>query len=297
MKLTAEQERMVHAFLLESGQAVKALSPAAQAQTLSHVRKRLRSELQQLPQERVEDDQLFQLLDRLRVTGTGWQRPPRETPKAEPAVVVRGEGARVQRGGDAAAARQTHRKRHQPLSSSRREWLGVCLSLSERFGFAPQAWRVVFVVAGLLTGPVALLIYLGLYAEQYHDAGGEAPRIDRARMGRVVGGAGAALIGMFVLTGAGLWAVDAVYERILHRPLTPGVWGNFRDNFALTFVGAAVAFLPFAVLTSLPLANGWDETLIKVLKAGYALFAFLLCLGFASYLAGALIEAARAWAG
>lgn len=287
---------MVHAFLRESGRAVQTLSPAAQAQTLSQVRRQLRDELRRLPEERVEDEELSDLLNRLRATtsrkesANGLETVPANR-DVEPGVPHGGRAPQ-----QAEERTEVRRKSRHPFASSRREWLGVCLGLAEQSGLSPVALRAGFLVGGILTGPLAVLVYLGLYLAEYRRTREDVPPIDRARVGRLVGGTAAVLGALLGVTAAGLWAVDFAYVRVLDQALDPGVWGNFRDNFPMVSMGAALVFLPVAGVASLPLANDWDETLAKVIRAALALFALLLALGFASYLAGALITAAQTWA-
>lgn len=178
-----------------------------------------------------------------------------------------------------------------PLASSRRTWLGVCLSLARKTGIAVRWIRLGFVAAGVVTGPLALLVYLGIYADLYaSDKDRGAPNVDRRQLLTAIGGSAAAVLTLYaaslVLHFALAWGfVRLTGEAFLLGPLG---WMQVWQHFLV--VAALLICLPFSALSGLPVPHAWAGTLRKVAMALVGIYAVILCFGLASTLVAILLR-------
>ena len=162
-----------------------------------------------------------------------------------------------------------------------RVWLGVCAEAAERMEASPLAVRVVAVAAGVITGPLAVFLYIGLYAFfQLNGPRPLTPPVDKTRLAVRAGGALLAAVALNVLCGYAIQLIYHLHERFLNRPV-PGLgeWG-----------WALVVCVPLAALSGLPLARAWDHSLKRVWQAGLALYAMALSFGLAAMLVGIILD-------
>lgn len=176
------------------------------------------------------------------------------------------------------------------LSTGDRRWLGVCGGVGEHFGLNVKLVRFIAFCLGLMTGPVMLIVYLAVYFEMYLTADSEdIPRIDKLKLVKLVLGALAAASAFYAATRGVLALMTYAYMRFMEKsePFL-GKWGWLEANATWLFLGVLCVLMPIALLSGLPLATGWDHTGKRVVQAGLALYALVLCLGIASALAGVI---------
>ena len=75
-----------------------------------------------------------------------------------------------------------------------------------------------------------------------------------------------------------------------HTSITLGKWGWFEAKGASIFICVSLIVAPMAILSGLPMANGWDETFRKIVKAVIAIYAVVLSFGLASNLVGIIFQ-------
>jgi len=294
MKFTAHQEDMLGLYLRESGNTVKNLPPPAQIHSLKQARRRLYDELVNLRCETVEDADLSSLLERLRVSPSGWQKPPglwevRSAASSERTGAPGGQGLQIL-GESQAIGRERPAQVERAPQLDRHRLLGVCTALSERLAFPVLHVRAAFLVAGVLTGPFALLLYLGIYFEAYISEGrADKQRIALFQLAKTNG----KIVGLLALLYAGTEGLlvlgNALYSGLASSPFGVGVWGRFADYNTPLFLGALLALVPVATLGALPLPERARTVINQVMSYGIAMYAIALCLGIASYLTGILL--------
>jgi phage shock protein PspC (stress-responsive transcriptional regulator) len=197
-----------------------------------------------------------------------------------------------------AAAAQTRRIVKEPalLDTDDPRWLGVCGGLSEPLGgIDPFALRALALILGILTGPLAVLIYLVLYAFMYHGSPeGTVPRVEPVRL--VKAAAYPFIIGVCIAVAVkGLFALlYYAYARFVDASALqlPG-WDWLTTYHGDYFFLMCIVVLPFAVLGGLPLAGAWADTLRKIAHALLSLYVLVLCLGTASLITGMIIRVAE----
>ncbi|HEO71162.1 MAG TPA: PspC domain-containing protein [Candidatus Hydrogenedentes bacterium] len=171
------------------------------------------------------------------------------------------------------------------------QWLGICSHFARRFGADPSVVRLVAVLLGLLTGPVAVLLYLAAYFEVYVTSEPEAlPRIEPGKLAKYVIGTLAAATGLHA-------GARFVYAMMTHAycaytgEVAPvlGKWDWLDVHAQGLFVGVLIVFAPLATVGGLPVANNWDATLKRAIQAGLAVYALVLCAGLGAALAGHLL--------
>ena len=296
MRLTERQQNMVTVFLKESGETVRRLTPEAQAQAISQVKTRLKNDLNRMGDRALQDEEVAEVLMQCRVTSTGWQHPTR--PKSAPASTPDPPApAKVEESPpgevEPVAVRAEPRTVTHPDG-----WLQVCRSLSSRYGYDVRIVRTAFVVFGILTGPVALITYLGLFFEQYFGSRGKrSVRIDKDRVVRTAAKAVLVTAALYASAFGLLWAAEWSYLRFVSNDWSIGGWGWLLRYQHIQFFFVLVTLTPVAVLSAMPLPNQWDRTLDRCVRAGWVLYAAFLCTGIAAALAGSILGILTDFAG
>lgn len=302
MKFTEHQEVMLGLYLRESSNTVKDLPPLAQIQSLKQARQRLYEELLNLRCATLEDDDLTSLLERLRVSPSGWQKPSgiwEVHTAASPGLsgARDGQGLLLLHESQASKAERPAQAAG-PLESDERRWLGVCIELSERLVTPLLHVRAAFLAAGLLTGPFALLLYLGLYFEIYiSDGSPQAQRIAPRKLARAIGGVVALLTVLYAGTAGLVVLGNSLYAGLVSSPLGLGAWARSADYNTPLFLIALLVLAPIATLGALPLPEQARASIQKGLTFGISIYAIMLCLGIASHLTGILLGIANGYSG
>lgn len=317
MKLSERQVRIVNAFLRECAADTRGGPEAARTQTVTRIRRQLRDELAQRDDTALRDDELIRLLNRIQFPDRAamadaavQSRPPDAPPATNgnsafvPAIAPASIEVAPPPESKAAPAQTPSKPQRAvrlpsgPLASSQRVWLGECIALAEQIDQPIGRVRVAFLVAGLLTGPIAVIAYLAGYATSYlgkHGPG--APIADPRRVLRSVSEPAAILAVMALVFSGGRWAIDRVFEMVVGNLPDLGQWESLTGSVGSLLFAAAAATLPIAALAGLPVAPPWDVNLPRLVRIALACVAGILALGLASYLAGALIDAAQNWSG
>lgn len=182
-----------------------------------------------------------------------------------------------------------------------RVWLGVCSNLAARLGIETWMVRAAGIASALtlLLLPLAIIAYIGLYLEMRWSAGkGVTEEIDAMRVG---GRAGLTLVIALTVHWGSRYFLRLVYyahETYLRKSVPAlGEWGYLSYRQEEYFFYAMAFCLPLAVLSALPLANGWDQTLKRVSQAGLALYGIAVSLGVASVLVGIILDLVREFTG
>lgn len=171
-------------------------------------------------------------------------------------------------------------------------WLGVCAHWADQLGIPVAGLRALCVVTGLFTGPLAVSAYITAYAVRWWGLPKETrPPIAWPRIGWNVFTAFAIAI---LLARAGsffLWAVDTGYERLFDDTIPSlGSWGWIKGSAPGYYTLAIMCSIPLAILSGLPLANGWDYSIKRLYLAILTLYGVMLSYGAASYIVGIALQ-------
>ncbi len=179
-----------------------------------------------------------------------------------------------------------------PESSPNRRWLGVCFWMSEQSGLPPWAVRLMALMLGLATGPLALTVYAGVWF--WLRATGALPAGGRLRPVRL-----AWRLAVTVLVSVALYlGAEYAYKGLVFAMITwakrpvpeTGPWGWYLQEQGTLVFWTLLLCLPVALLGGLPMAGGWDRTLRRVSQALLALYAVAVCFGLASAIAGIILQ-------
>ena len=296
MRLTERQQNMVSVFLKQSGEIVRRLSPEAQAQAITQVKTRLKNDLNGMGDRVLEDEEVAAVLERCRVTPTGWQHPTRPQQPAPASIPGNPAPSRV----DESSSGEVEPARHRPPPPTVAQpdgWLHVCRSLAERRGYDVRIVRAAFVAFGILTGPVALIAYLGLFFEHYFGSGGKRSiRMDEDRVLRTAAKAVLVTAALYASAYGVLRAAEWSYIRFVSNDWSIGGWDWLSRYQHIQFFCVLITLTPVAVLSAMPLPNQWDRTLERCVRAGWVLYAAFLCTGIAAALAGSILGILRDFA-
>ncbi|HNR30572.1 MAG TPA: PspC domain-containing protein [Candidatus Hydrogenedentes bacterium] len=287
MKLTQQQGALVTNYLRDVASALdEKLSSEAREEALARLRADLYRALEGTGRDRISDAEVEAALGRF--------GPPKEQ-----ALALSGQGfdTRVL------------------LPEGDRIWLGVCAGIAARLGVEPWVLRVIgavlclagpvlslltiasvrdwsSVTIGLFTISLALVTYLLLFAYLRIVSGPRA--LPPVRIFPILVNSAVTLIIAVALHLGVAYLLDLLryaHETFLKRPFPMiGSWGWIEQQAGGMLFWALACCLPLAVLGSLPLANGWDQSLKKAGHAGLALYGVALAFGVASYLAGGTLD-------
>jgi hypothetical protein len=152
---------------------------------------------------------------------------------------------------------------------------------------------------GLLTGPFALIAYLGAYLEMYFSSERRMqPAMDPVKLLKTLLQTLLIAVSMFVASHFVLIGIRAAYQKLFGEdvPAMGGLAWLEGSGFGL-FLLVLIGTLPLAALSALPMADGWDETAGKLYKAVLALYAVALSLGIAAYLVGVMLGFVQRYTG
>ena len=274
MQLTQKQESLISQHLRDVARRLDAgLSDQARERSLRQVQSRIYGELEALRNPAISDSDVLAALQR---------NGAREAQPAAPAP----------RQADRAGTARATAKPDPHESASRPVWLGVCAYNAERFGLEPWMPRLGAVLLGLVTGPLALLCYVGAFAEYYLS-------LDEADRPPIAPGPLAlrALAPLAVLVALrwGAGKVEALiaygHEQLVKAPLpAAGDWAWLEYYGPTYFYLAVLSVVPLGILSGLPMANAWGHSLKRLAQAIVALYGVMLCFGLASVIVGVIID-------
>jgi phage shock protein PspC (stress-responsive transcriptional regulator) len=262
MQLTDQQTGIVTRYLRDVALALDPDLPRAQCEAaLSRLETLIDRQLAQFRKDRLENADVEAVLQRL------------GSPGDQAATLMAGPAAK-------------------PSASAARVWLGVCQGVGARFGVEPLPVRVLFLIFGLLTGPLAVLAYLIAYAEgRLLSRTLSAEPVAWPRVALRVGGM---FLGLLALRWGAGYAVDAIrygLERFANRPMPPlGSWGWLQYDGGDLFTLALFSAIPLALLSALPVPPGWDHTLKRCAQAVVALYGIALSFGIAGIIVGIVLD-------
>ncbi len=192
------------------------------------------------------------------------------------------------------------RRRSLRLSQDDVLWAGVCGGIGEHLDVRPGYVRFAFIVFGLLTGPIALLAYLVMFA--YLRAGTPPDTQPPVSIGRVALSAGSVAAAAFAV-----YAVARFFTAILlhayatvlasQQMVLAERWTWFVNDNGHLLAWALCSTVPLAILGALPLRGGWDETLSRVARAGIAVYGIIAAYGLACLFVGVVLGSLEQVAG
>ena len=265
MQLTQKQESLITRYLRDVAMRFDADVPdKARERGLKHVQKQVNRKLASLSKASIEDTDVMAVLESLGPPEIHSQVLPTEAFSAQGLVLCR----------------------------DNRIWLGVCAGVGARIGQEPWLMRIAAFVAGLCTGPFALLVYIALYAVMRFST--PKPLRSPLKPLRLLTRSVGTIIAAVLLHVGSLYAVQLIYlahVEYLKREL-PGLdewnWVELRADEMLFWVLAVC--LPFAILSGLPLANAWDHSLKRLVQSILSLYGIALAFGIASILVGLILH-------
>lgn len=275
MHLTQKQESLISQYLRDLSRRLDSSLPEkVRDRSLRQVQTRIYHDLERLNTNAISDDDVTRVLRQAAASAaeTTEVTPPAVTPTPTPEAPPSPLGSRA--------------RDPRPI------WLGVCAHNADRIGLEPWMIRLGMGLLGLVTGPLAVLIYLVGFGEYYASLPDqERPPIVWSRLAlRIV----VPFIVLIALRWGGnrtLLLIAYGHERIFKEGMPSlGEWDWFRFQEGTFFFLALFSVLPLAALSGLPLANAWGHSLKRLAQAITALYAVALCFGIASVIAGLILD-------
>lgn len=283
MKLTQSQEAMISRYLRDVNVQLDGVDEGIRRTALTQLKARVEARLRYSGEPSLDDAALARLLEQI---GS----------PADLAANVRRRAAASTVSGSAAPEPDVAPADDEPADARPGVWLGVCHVVSRRIVAPCAAMRFLAVVAGFIFPPITLPAYIAGYFWLRHDGGlpGE-PRVDVWRIARHAGLIVALLVGSYACAEFLLWAIKLGYSQVPNAASIglEARWTWLDASNGRYLIWAMAYLLPLAVLSGLPVHDGWSGTLFKLAQAGVAVYAVFLCWGLASYLAGVALAIAE----
>lgn len=193
-----------------------------------------------------------------------------------------------------AQPKQTPREPRRREVAEKRVWLGVCDNLAARMEIEVWYIRTLAIILGI-TGPLAVVLYLAMYAEMYYSAEDKKrPTIVRSKIVKRFTATFGVAFALFAGTHYGSRLIYFVNAELLRRPQPIlGPWDWIEDKSGVLFLTTLLFLLPLAILSAMPLANAWDQSLKRVIQAGLAIYGLVLSFGIASLVVGIILSVVR----
>lgn len=186
-----------------------------------------------------------------------------------------------------------------PQSADNAVWLGVASYIAEKNKWPTWALRFLFVLMGLISGPVALMLYMLVFVVLRARGSIQSPA--RFHPTRIVLNPlfTGAVMTLFYLGGIyGIQGIRMAHEKYLERPVPPlNEWAWLEIEAGRMFFGALLFLLPLALFSAMPLANRWDYSLKRFTQSGVVLYAISVSFGLASFITGIIINFVNEFAG
>ena len=182
-----------------------------------------------------------------------------------------------------------------------RVWLGVCAGLARKLDIDASIVRAIAVLMGLVLPllPLLLVAYLATYFWDYYTEGRRVLEpVELSRVAKSI----AATLGVALALHFGAWFlivfIPHAYQAIAAQPLLLDRSWNWLTYDAGSWLFWVLAIgLPLTVVSALPVPKAWSGTLRKVVQAGLALYAVLLCFGVACILVGVILRGVEEFSG
>ena len=265
MKLNQKQRQRINRYLRDVLQLLEDIPEAKRREMHAQLRARLERELMQFGDGPLSDETIERVLQTC------------GTPAAQ-AASLKGEAAPAP---------------VQEAMAGSRVWLGLCGALADRLGVDPYVIRTMMVLLGLLPPllPLLLIGYVGIYLVLYYTSEAtNLPPIHLLPLAKQVATVVAIAVALFFGFEFALELTRRLVWRFLEINVVPGrEWGWLPLHSATLFLWSAAVSAPLATMSCLPVSKGWDGTLKKISQAVVALYALVLCFGFASYLVGIVL--------
>jgi len=178
-------------------------------------------------------------------------------------------------------------------------WLGVIAWLAAQWDLPVWAIRILAVLLGAVTLPVALLVYMSAYF--WLRLSGQFATVSPLHPWRMFFRPVMTALMLGVIHFTGIYAIKGVYivhDTWLKRAMPDmSEWAWFETEAGRMFFWAFFLLLPLALFSAMPLANAWDYSLKRLNQACVALYAIVVSFGVASFVTGIILAFVREFTG
>ena len=178
-------------------------------------------------------------------------------------------------------------------------WLGVIAWLATQWDLPVWAIRILAVLVGVVTLPMALLVYMGAYF--WLRLSGQLAPVSPLHPWRMFFRPVMTALMLGVIHFSGIYAIKGVYivhDTWLKRAMPDmSEWAWFETEAGRMFFWAFFLLLPLALFSAMPLANAWDYSLKRLNQACVALYAIVVSFGVASFVTGIILAFVREFTG
>lgn len=178
-------------------------------------------------------------------------------------------------------------------------WLGVVAWCAAEWDLPVWALRILVFLLGLVTLPIALLAYTGVFF--WLRLGGKAVSTAPLHPARMIFRPLLTGLLLAVIHYCGVYAIKGVYivhDTWLKRDIPDmSEWAWFETEAGRMFFWMLFFLLPLALFSAMPLANAWDYSLKRLNQACVALYAIVVSFGIASFVTGLILAFVREFTG
>ncbi len=308
MDLTQKQELYISRYMRSVADVLAGrLSDKQCDRALSRLHARIMDQIGAVDKARPEDVDVLDVLRKMgapekqadilaRVWGGESTRPaaapePAATPASPAAAPVH----------DAASKPDTPRMSAEPsvTPASDTVWLGVFSWTATQLDWPVWALRILAVLVGLVTLPLALVAYMVAYF--FLVAGGRMAACGPLHPWRMFFRPTMTVVMLTVIHFAARYAIRGVeiaHTVWLNRALPDmGEWAWFEAEGVRMYFWAVVLLVPIALFSAMPLANAWDYSLKRFTQACTALYAIVVSFGVASFVVGVILAFVKEFTG
>lgn len=269
MKLNEEQKKHINAFLRYAAAKLEVLPPDVRAAKLADMKAHIAKRLEVVTNPMPNNKEIQKVINECRET------------YLKPIDVLRPEQEKI--------------ADNKELPEKETKLLGVCCRIANKVKIGPAWVRASFILLTLITGPAAILIYMGIYFEMHHIYPEmKKESINWSGIGKRVLATIACLVLFYAATKGVLFCARYMFGAFFpDEELVAGKWDWLEVYEIKLLIVMLFVTIPVALLGSMPVPSGWRETLKKLVRAEEATYLLVLSLGIASSLTGILLATAQ----
>jgi len=307
MELTEKQELYIARYMRSVSDALAGrLTEPQRERAVARLQARIRDQLNRISKAHPDDIDVADVLRKMgsaesqvevlvRVWGSGDAEETAPESQETPSVLKKASGTPVSQ----PPVKPVFSKPAAAATPPASVWLGVLAWTAAQWDLPVWALRILAALVGVVTAPVALLVYMGAFF--WLRLGGKAVSRAPLHPARMFFRPLLTTLLLCLIHYCGVYAIKGVYivhDTWLKRDMPDmSEWAWFETEAGRMLFWMLFLLLPLSLFSAMPLANAWDYSLKRLNQACVALYAIVVSFGIASFVTGLILAFVREFTG
>ena len=307
MELTEKQELYIARYMRSVSDALTVrLTEPQRERAMARLQARIREQLNRINKAHAEDTDVADILRKLgspenqaavlvRVWGSSDANESSPEVQETPSELRKTSGVT----GSKPPVKPVFSKPASAVTPSAAVWLGVIAWVAAQWDLPVWALRILAALVGVVTAPIALLVYMGAFF--WLRLGGKDVSPKPLHPARMFFRPLLTTLLLCLIHFCGIYAIKGVYiihDTWLKRDMPDmSEWAWFETEAGRMLFWMLFFLLPLSLFSAMPLANAWDYSLKRLNQACVALYAIVVSFGIASFVTGLILAFVREFTG